>query len=305
MRYFLLLALPLVFLTTACDDESFSQTVDIPFPEHEPLPAMSMDMRSGDSSLFFRLALSRGILDERMETSRAASITLLKDEQPFFSSDVQMDNSDGSNAQVRLDEPISDEPASYRLIGKVEGFPDVEATQTMPAKPDFTLVSYEPDGAINVEGLRVDKIELDLRDDAAIENYYGFRVMSEGSVCSFNENTGSFNCRRESGFARELFVDSPDPLFKESVGYGLVVTDQSFNGGTLRVRLQADNYSDAIIALEVYNLTEDAYRYAVSKLAYDDAGDNPFAEPVNVHNNVAEGYGIFIVGNRVLEVLEE
>jgi hypothetical protein len=91
----------------------------------------------------------------------------------------------------------------------------------------------------------------------------------------------------------------------DASGYGLVLSDQSFNGNTYRVRIQADNYNqDTLPTLEVYRLTEDAYRYAVSRYAYENSVDNPFAEPVNVHNNVSEGYGYFVLSNGLKLVLE-
>jgi len=58
-----------------------------------------------------------------------------------------------------------------------------------------------------------------------------------------------------------------------------------------------------ILTAAPFRLTEDAYRYGISQEAFINARDNPFAEPVNIHNNVTGGYGYFVVANRQSEDL--
>ncbi len=82
----------------------------------------------------------------------------------------------------------------------------------------------------------------------------------------------------------------------------LSITDESFDGGTFRGRLQFyGNLGSGNFALRVYALTEDGFRYLRSYTAYEDSRFDPFSEPVNVHNNVVGGYGFFMVSN-LLEV---
>ncbi|MEM9929740.1 MAG: DUF4249 family protein, partial [Bacteroidota bacterium] len=178
------------------------------------------------------------------------------------------------------------------------------AIQQMPGTPIFTVVDYDPQGAIDAEGFRVDEIVLDLVDDSATEDYYGFRVVAPQLICSYDPVRDTVTCDTSFVFANDLYLDSPDPLLTMGEGYGLVVSDQPFNGTTFRIRLQVDNYQELPVYLEVFNLTEDAYRYAVSRQAYNDAGDNPFAEPVSIHNNIEGGYGFFVVASRERVMLE-
>jgi hypothetical protein len=307
MRTLIYFSLAIVFLASSCDEDSFSQTVDIPIPEHEPLPALTLDLRSGDSIANTVLDLSRGILDEDNPTFGNKTVEL-------YRNDVLLAASDPNSTAIRffnliLTEPINTEPATYRLVGMIDGFPEVEATQEMPAQPDFTLISYEPEGAIDIDGFRTDEIVIDLMDDPDTEDYYGFRVTNtpqDEIFCRFDPNTQMERCDTfRNDFINNYFLQSPDPLLNEAIGYGLVMTDQSFNGNTYRVRIQADNYNqDSLPTLEVFRLTEDAYRYAVSRLAYENSIDNPFAEPVNVHNNMANGYGYFLLSNGRRRVLE-
>lgn len=303
MRYQIILALSLLTLTSSCDEDSFSQTVDIPIPEHDPLPAITLDLRSGDTSIYHRLALSRGILDQDDRTTRNMQVEVFKGETLLAEQRFQSDNSNGETNVIELPIPISDEMANYRVVATVEGFAPVEATQQMPSKAEYTLVSYEPDGAIDSEGYRVDELEIDLVDNPDTEDYYGFRILLPGLSCEYFEEGDSVVCTSDFSYTQEAYQDSPNPLLRMSTGFGLVISDQSFNGSTYRIRFTADTYQDARPILEVYHLTEDAYRYATSRWAYENAGDNPFAEPVNVHQNVPDGYGYFIASNRVVEEL--
>jgi len=253
--------------------------------------------------LYHRLALSRGIIDENDLTARSMQVEVFKNGALLAEQRFQSFSANGETNVIELPVPISDETSTYRVVANVEGFDPVEATQEMPAKPEYRLVSYEPDGAIDSEGDRVDELEIDLVDNADTEDYYGFRVILPSVRCEYDPQLDTVFCSNDFSFTEEAYLESPDPLLSMSSGFGLVVSDQSFNGNTYRVRFTIYNYNDARPKLEVYRLTEDAYRYGLSRRAYENAGDNPFAEPVNVHQNVTDGYGHFIVSNRVIEEL--
>jgi len=310
MRYQIItLALALITLASACDEDSFSQVVNIPIPEHESLPALTVDMRSGDTAVYARLALSRGILEEPQATDKSAKIEVFRDGELYLEQTYPLDNTNGSNLRLALPEGGSDTipagPTDYRVVATIDGFAAVESSQVMPTSADFSLVSYEPDGAIDSEGFRVDEIILDINDPMGTEDYYGFRVLIPQFFCRFDEVADSVICETSFEFTNDAYLDSQDPLLKFSDGYGLVITDQSFNGETYRIRLLADVFQNEGVRLEVYRLTEDAYRYGVSRDAFNEAGDNPFVEPVNIHNNVEGGYGFFIAASRSYIALEE
>ena len=303
MRYLIILSLLMVVLASSCDEDSFSQTVDIPIPEHAPLPAITVDVRSGDTALYHRLALSRGVLDNDDLTPRNMQVEVFKNDVLLAEQRFQSNSSNGETNAIELPTPITDEAATYRVVANVEGFDPVEVTQEMPSRPEYSIVSYEPDGALNSEGFRADELEIDIVDNPDTEDYYGFRVRLPATRCDYDEQRDTVICTADLSFSYDSYMDSPDPLLSMSSGFGFVVTDQSFNGSTYRIRLNFEKYNDADPILEVYHLTEDAYRYGVSRRAYENAGDNPFAEPVNVHQNVTNGYGYFIVSNRVVQVL--
>lgn len=300
----------LLLLAMACGD--LSQVVDIPLPEHEPLPAVTVDLRSGDTAVYARVALSRGVLDPETATDLTAWLALTRDGEPVVEREIALDRSDGRTSELPLPAALPGAAADYRLSVRVGGFQEVTAEQRMPAPFTYRLVSYEADGAVDADGYRVDEMKLDLDDDGATTDYYGVRLVTRpgDALNCYQVWTADDDTWREvcdtfyNDRTEELYLTSQDPVLKPSSGYGMVFTDDAFNGTTYRVRVLADNYDRAPLRLEVYRLTEDAYRYALSRQAYEDAGDNPFAEPVNVHQNVDGGYGHFIVAQRQSEELE-
>lgn len=298
------LLLSLLLTIAACDEDSFSQVVNIPIPDHDPLPVLSLNLQVGDTLAEALLGVSRGILDEFDENdNRGANVELYQDDVLIGTGSFTV--SSGPFWQgMELSEPITTSASTYRLVGQVQGFDPVEATQVMPTVPVFESVSYTPDGAIDSEGFRVDEVEFDLIDPPGEQNYYAFRVSVGQRTCTFDPDNGQV-CTDDSTRLNSLYLLSPDPLLSPGLSYDLVLSDQSFDGTRFRVRLQADNFTDSTPFLEVFHLSEDAYRYMRSFAAYQESRDNPFAEPVQVHNNVDGGYGAFIVANKVLQRLEE
>ncbi len=296
IQYLLFACLPFM---AACDADSFSQTVDIPFPEHEPLPALSLNLRSGDSLAYALLNISRGIIDEPIENDNRMVTTELYRDDVLIGTRSYPLSQEGSPSEtaMTLSERIRGEETTYRLVGKVDGFPDAVATQIMPDGALFSEVEYTRDGALDNDGFRVDEVTFKLEDPGETTDFYAFQVSTPGQNCTFNETTMTQECTNDFTFFYSVYVSSPDPLLLDGLDFGQLLTDQSFNGGNLTVRLFADSFNDGDLFLEVYRISEDAYRYARSFAAYIEAGDNPFAEPVQVHGNVENGYGAFVVTN--------
>ncbi|NJC27655.1 DUF4249 family protein [Neolewinella antarctica] len=312
MRYLVLAAISALFFCS-CGEDAFSTTVEIPFPEHDPLPVFTMDTRSEDSTLNFRVNLSRGLLEEPVSAEYRYDISFLRNGEVFFAREaVTINSSDGNPNKVRLNAPISGDVADYEVQVNFDGYEEMSARQTMPTKPFISNVSYEREGTVDFEGFRLDEIEFDLQDDPNTVDYYGFRAVNISRLfrldCEPDTVAGQTPVCDTVAFDRYgsgLFHQSPDPTLRQSAGYGLVVSDAAFSGGQFRVRMAVENNNDADLTLEVYHLTEDAYRYGISRRAYVDAGVNPFAEPVNVHDNIEGGYGYFILANRIQVELVE
>lgn len=212
--------------------------------------------------------------------------------------DLETSTGGFSDSGFNLPAPIPAGPADYEVVVNVAGFGSARAGQRMPAAPTVELIRYEREGAIDIDGFRVSEAVVRINDPADTENYYAFRIVDPQTSCSPDT---CFAIYRES-YSR--YISSPDPLLRQGGYHGAVVSDRSFNGESYDMRLQFDIYGDEK-ALEVWSITEDGFRYIVSLETYYNADGNPFAEPVNVHDNIEEGYGIFMASNRLRFVLEE
>lgn len=95
-------------------------------------------------------------------------------------------------------------------------------------------------------------------------------------------------------FDQDYFVDP----FGEEEKYGQrgYMSDQYFNGQKKTVTLQIpsfydDEFDDYRYYVELWRITADLYEHERTKSAAF-LSENPFAEPVQIYSNVANGYGI-------------
>ena len=276
---------------SGCTEDNFSQIARIDLPEHETAPTLNLHVVVGDTVLTPFVGLSYGI-NESEPASRPARVSLGQNGSTVFDEEVPT----GVDTRFVLEDSITGATLDYVLRAEVEGFDPVEARQRMPRPPAVSDLEFEIDGATDFEGFQLDAYELTLTDPAGEDNYYLFRVLSAFSPCgSAAADTCAFPIVVQQEFT--TFGESPDPLLTNTLDFGFLLRDDTFDGDTYRVRFNAENFN-SFAALDVYSLTEDAYLYFLSRDAYDRSVDNPFAEPANVHENVDGGHGIFMVSNR-------
>ncbi len=90
------------------------------------------------------------------------------------------------------------------------------------------------------------------------------------------------------------YYENLDPL-GEDIENGTVLKDDSFDGKkyTWRVGQFHSGQTNGKIRVELVSISRDKYLFQRSVRLNQDADDNPFAEPVIIHNNITDGYGIF------------
>ena len=295
MKYYPFLFLLIASLAfTACDEDSFSQIVDIELPEHESKPVLNMQVIAGDRTLETLVSLSKGILDTgNFELPKPVLVEFFKNGSPIGDFDFYHDI---LKYEAYLQDDHIDSTAGnvYRLEATVPHYEKVYAEQVMPIAPLITGASFELEGTISPDGDRVDELIVELDDrQPGILNYYGILAYSAGvDVDPVSGDTISRSRTR-------IYLESVDPLLGSGSRYDFIFSDESFDGGDYQARMYT--YSgvseDRDVEVEVYSLTRDGFLYYRSLQQYYDAVDNPFAEPVTVHNNIEGGYGIFTLTN--------
>jgi len=286
--YIKLSILSTVLLLTACSGDFFDQTIDVKVPEHTPQLAITSQLVAGDSTAWVYVTQSQGILvNGEAAPIEDATVELYKDGQlleilPFF---------DSRFYAKELASPLSADPAEYQLKISAPGFDPVEAVQEMPVTVPIVSATYDPEGALDADGERVDEVSVEINDPAGVENFYQLSIVIE------NENWNN-----------DVYLRKLDPL-SEGLGDNQYLKDDSFDGKkyTWRVGFYPQYFQPGTtskIRIELYSVSSDQYFYERSVSLSEDANDNPFAEPVIIHGNVVGGQGVFSLSAKSEAVIE-
>jgi hypothetical protein len=178
---------------------------------------------------------------------------------------------------------------NYKIIVKSEGFNSAISEDFIPGKTQIKNVTIQSNSTNEFSANN--DITITFADDGNVNNYYQLTLIGE------EEYSGVKN-------KISLYFESNDILIGES---GIFEDDEkSFSGN-------AALFDDAIISGKEYklkistfeityfnkiyvvisSLSENLYKYLVSVKKQNESDDNPFAEPVSIHNNVKNGLGIF------------
>lgn len=273
----------LLFFLVSCDpDSSFEQIAVVDIPDHESLLAISSNIQAGDSVINVLVSKSQEIFTEtEFERLTNASVNLYKNDVLFEM--IPFDN----NYQVyrkNLDSPILNDQATYRLEVGVSNEATTMATQTMPNIVAITDLSLDQNR--NLGDYEADVLGLEFNDPADEDNYYMLEVFYEGS--DFQGNT-----TRDRVYLYPLF-----DLSDEISNGRLLFSDATFNGNRYKIEAEAEIYNQSVVnelQVRLISITRDRYLFEKSLSQYRNADGNPFAEPVVVHDNIENGYGIFTV----------
>lgn len=290
-----ILLLSLGALTTGCSD-FFNQIVDIDIPEHEPSLAVSGHFRAQDSTLAVYVSRSVGILDPVAFDTIAvegAAVTVLRDGQPWQT----LPDKGAGYYRLNLGGPLGDSPATYSLRVSAPGFPDATAEQTMPARVDIISVNYQAEGGINPDGAKTNTLFVEFQDPAGEDNYYLLEAFVSVPDTFIPPGIYEYN----------LCLATEDVL-AESHKCGLLFRDGPIDGKNYTLKTYfLDNVHEipgATVTVRLFSISRDRYLFLRTLDLYYNAQDNPFAEPVVVHNNIESGVGIFTVGAVAERVFE-
>lgn len=287
----------------SCDEDSFSRVVTIDLPEHTPLPAVHAEFSASTRVPRVFVTNSKGILDPDSvyNIHIDASVRLFKNGSPL--GNFAFDYASLSFLDT-LDSPLGRQAGdTYLLEVAIPDFETVTATQIMPAAPLLSEVSYERDGAFTPDGFRADELRFRLEDSEPEQiNYY--KISLENVNVQLNENGDTVFVSRS-----ENYLESSDPLLSNTYEGSLLFSDQSVSSGTYQMRIiNSGGFfpgEGRSLELLVAQITEDAYRYELSREQFFQAEGNPFAEPVNVHSNILGGFGVFTVENELRFPIEQ
>ena len=192
---------------------------------------------------------------------------------------------------------------TYKLEASYKEFKPIIAQTTVPhpgALENFT--------AIKNENERVNASIL-IKDNSQEDNFYGIKMYRKEFSLDTNYQFGdyyqTYNCTNE-------FITSypkPDVSVGNTCAVVFLLKDTPFKNSTYLFKLFSESYSygiddiqtELVLTFNSYNY--DYFQYLISKYVYNSNFGNPFAEPVQVYNNIENGYGIFGAFNTVTDTL--
>lgn len=335
MKNILRLCASLMFLSfISCNGGTFSPIVEVNLPPHTPRLVIRADWSSGSDSLSIFVSKSRGVLDttptsfnqidtfwngkdtvkyvtEYYDTVANAKVELLRNGQlvgliPYFKKGYhyakglfKLDTISGTIYTVRVSAP---------------GFETIEASQTIQNKFIILRGGYKANGAVYTDPFdpfsspeKGDELTVELQDNGSDENYY---TLESVNYVRFGGNN-IFISRDSAGktYTAQSNLRYIDPLMEDNF-----LPDRTFNGKNYvwRFWLRPSVYfynpngsgfsrklkSGDKVQMRIHSASKSNVLFIKTlDLAYN-AQDNPFfTEPVILHSNVKNGYGIFTIGS--------
>lgn len=276
--------------------------VDLDVPIGSPSLVLNGIINS-DSAMVVEISENRSVLDDgEFKIIEGAIVDIYEDDKYLGKLEF-----DGNRFYTNKD-LVPKMGAGYKIEVNKEGYGNITGEVKIPA--EFASISgIRVDSVIN-RGRKEFRFELEINDPIG-EHYYEIAVYGYRKLYEFDEITEEFY---QIDSSLVLFgLKTEDLAIDEFQGVGndsYVLNDKLFEGEKYTVSFQPTfsisgdltlQYTTFIFALR--NINKDYYLYQRSKALHFWVEDNPFAEPVPVHNNIQNGFGIFAGYNQINQIV--
>jgi hypothetical protein len=280
----------------------YTPVVDIPIPDHITKLVMQAEWSVGTDSLAVMVSKSRGALDTsfynnsgRFDTVGNAKVELLRDGKVVATLPYYRDGFHYLRGAHTLDTTAG---VAYTLRVSSPTLPTIEATQITPKLAKIRSVVFIKDGATKVDPLDllngrpkskvVDEYIIEFDDIPNEDNYYAAYVIIESATTGQVQrlDLGSLDDIAESNMLKDKTFQNKTfswRLWSQQFKGGRGGGPNGNNNGTV-------NVGDKITFF-FRSMTADQYLFRRSLDLYRQS--NIFSEPVILHTNVKNGYGIF------------
>jgi hypothetical protein len=256
--------------------------IDVPF-EHAQLTVNALF--PNDSLWTAAVSLNRHVLnDSPFQKVENALVVLYQNNSPI---DTLVHKKDGV---YRSDTGKPVAGIQYEIRVSAEKYESVAAHSYIPVSVPITSVETSP--GRTTDGRSVTTFHLKFKDDPAVQNYY--QIIMDVASEYIDQKTGLIHTSRN-----HTGIESSDPtLQSENMDWydGIFLKDILFNGKEVEVSFNNANggyENSGWTIITLYTVSEDYYKYkTTAQLQHNTSGD-PFAQPVNVFNNIEHGFGIF------------
>lgn len=263
--------LVIVLLLNSCNSDFFEKPINFDLDNHESKMAATAFLGADADTDQVLVSYSLGPFEENdNQLLNTATITL-------------------SDANTDIDFSLTGQDGFYKANSIINFVPNKAYTLTIEDPSYTTIISQQvyPERVPILEAsLNTNRLEIKINDNPNQKNYYVLKLQKKYDDTYFDEYLDSFGSFSDySGFCNTC----------------IIFNDDTFNG-TQNFEIVATNYNgydeNATYKVTLYNVTEDYFRYDQSLLQSSDAENNPFVEPVILHRNFKNGYGIFALVNK-------
>jgi hypothetical protein len=278
----LLLSVAFILLISSCQ-----KTVSIDVGQIMPRLVVNSILNK-DSLIRVQLSKSKSMMDSSQAIERINTATV-----KIFEDDILKQTLTKGIAGL-YSATIKPKLASdYRIEIENSEFGHVEATALIPAAPQLVSATQTTDLTPGSAPQYI-KFKVGLKDDGIQPDYYYLRAFLIKKGYSPGANPLYV-------MACDIYSDDNVVVTDDNTLKGVVFDDAAFVGSSYELIVYTPYRvtQDFNLWFELSSITSDYYKYLVSTIMQNNAGNNPFAEPVVIKSNIQNGTGIFGAKNSV------
>lgn len=293
MRNALLLFLFYSFIFSSCET-----VVELDVPEKEP-GLVANCFFNPDSVFYVNVSKSQYVLDNAgISKIKNATVSLFREstwiEDLAFTSDGIYKSSQINRPEIGI---------NYKISISAKGFTTIEANDITPFPSQITGIDT---GSFFLNNQKYFEIKIGFKDNPDKKNYYQLQLLSKiytmnfdsmGNISfdttsafypmGFESNDLVFDDQKWFGSSGAMFTDA---LFGSKGAYNLSVYTYGYTGED---GMPGKAYAFDEVKVVLKSVSEAYYKYVVSYQKFQQNNGNPFSEPVQVYNNIRNGFGIF------------
>ncbi len=291
MKYIYIITGISFFILSSCERETH---INIP-PQ---VPKLVIESRQGQNVFpVARISRTRGVTDPLPITGQADQYIVKTAIALLYENDIFKDTLKYNNATERYKAAIAKIQAgkTYKLVLTAPNFPVAEAVSVTPTLVPINSLVFTRNVRVDAGGFSQDEVKINFTDIGSTEDYYLVRILDASGDWLYCVNTNDKDVEK---------LVYEDPFYPDDCLQSdrLLLSDVNFNGAVKTLIFYTESGSldpqttpGAIkrATVELLHINKDYYKYIKSLNSYENAVDNPFAEPVNLYSNVKNGYGLF------------
>lgn len=299
---------------------SCTRDIDIDLPEPEKKVVVNGVLTAGEIPLIF-VSRNAGLnADSQVQYINTAKFILM--EQDGWTDTLVYDGALGydglyfSGASKKIQAG-----KKYDIIVTADGMKTVYATTEVPQTITFNATDLKRNKTtsdVNSALIYYDEFNIQFSDNSSVNDFYLLTVQTTDTF-EYIDEFG--NLVIQPGEPYNACIRTTDVQITQSsdIDFGgssiflcderIMFTDKFFNGQSINaiIQIRTDKNTTGLPyqpSYKVYlsKITESYYNYISTLNLYNQTGNNPFSEPVQVYSNITNGLGIFAA--KTVEVRE-